>query len=50
MSQSEYARLGKKAKVPEPGTCFITLKTYTGQKVDIVGSVNVKVEHKRIVK
>ncbi len=45
MSKTEYAKLGSVGKLPELKDCSLSLKTYTGESVKILGATDVIVQH-----
>lgn len=50
MNGSNFSQLWEEHKKPELKTCSLKLKTYTGQALPVLGSVQVVVRHKGTVK
>lgn len=50
INETDFNKLGNSQGKPELKKCPIKLKTYTGQKVEILGSGTVGVKHKKMVK
>ncbi|XP_056589597.1 uncharacterized protein K02A2.6-like [Triplophysa dalaica] len=48
--QVEYAKIDAKKKVAELEKSFVSLKTYTGQSVNVLGTTKVQVKHKGLTK
>ncbi len=45
MSKTEYAKLGSVGKLPELKDCSLSMNTYTGESVKILGATDVIVQH-----
>ncbi|KAG1927827.1 K02A2.6-like [Pimephales promelas] len=50
MNGSNFSKLWTKHKIPELKTCSLKLKTYTGQTLAVLGSAQVEVRHKGVLK
>lgn len=50
LSQVEYGKMEAKKKLPKLKTSSLSLKTYTGQSVNVLGTTKVEVKHKGLTK
>lgn len=50
LSQMQYGEMEAKKKLPKLKTSSLSLKTYTGQSVHVLGTIKVQVKHKELIK